>query len=544
MFNFKISSFLSKQKRVLHESNQTKNNDNFGNFKIKQNNQPSISQKQPKIETIQQTITHSQPAIAPMQQSISPNQNRIKKTRAFIISNIEGGGSLKYMNDITKHYNKDVDFIFIRNKGDLLKVSHFIPSDILFVQQLLYTDILPDFLLRIKRIFCVKIIISIHDFCWFIDNDDINNPKKITNINEVGYSLNLLRINSSIVTLFEIASLVIHPSNFTKEHYSRFFPINNCILQEHNDIFVDYHVKNIPKITNNVIKICNFQGYSKYKGSEMVDVLFKKYSSYKEYNIEFLIVGKNVPEYTEQNWHIVFRELNPHCLLHLNKYGETYSYALSKSINSGLPILYNDIGSFKERIPKKNEHYKSVISNENEYYNSDKLFVQFENMLDYIIENNGKWETSNLNNEIIYKEAYNNIFCNRCKVVNYDKIKPFAVYFPQFHSIIENNENYYNGMTDIKNLYYSINTNNYDLDTPSLNEFNLKSIIDYDLTNKNIIKRQIEIARNNCIFGFAVYYYWFSVNDITHKNTIMENCYNLFFEEEISDFKFFFYMGE
>ena len=341
-----------------------------------------------------------------------------QKKKVYIISNIKEGGSVKYINDITRHYNKYVDFIFIRNKSELLKISHFfMPDDILFVQQLLYTDILPEFLLKIKTIFSLKMIISIHDFCWFIDDDDdVNNPTKITNIFEIGYFSNLTRIQSNIVTLFENAFLVIHPSEFTKKQYSRFFPITNCILQDHNDIHVNYHAKSIPIITNNTIKICNFQSYSKCKGSEMMELLLEKYKSYKGYIINFLIISKNNLHYTEENWHIMLKNMNPHCLLHLNKYGETYSYSLSKSINSGLPILYNDLGSFKERIPKNNKHYKSVISNEDEYYHSNKLFVKFEEMLEYIIENNGKWEIQHFNNEIIYKELYDNLFCKEKSV--------------------------------------------------------------------------------------------------------------------------------
>jgi hypothetical protein len=83
---------------------------------------------------------------------------------------------------------------------------------------------------------------------------------------------------------------------------------------------------------------------------------------------------------------------NFHCLLHLNKYGETYSYALTKSIYSGLPILYNNIGSFKYRIPIDTPHYKKVTDNENDYNNNELLFNTFETMLDYIIENNGLFD--------------------------------------------------------------------------------------------------------------------------------------------------------
>jgi hypothetical protein len=466
----------------------------------------------------------------------------------YIISAIKGGGSNKYIDDIVNNYT-NVKIIKIKNKKSLMGISNFSPYDILFVQQLLFTDILPIDLIKIQSVFNVTMIISIHDFCWFVYDDDINNPKK--NVWETGYLLKLQNIKPGIVTLFNVANMVIHPSKFTFDQYSKYFPTNNCLIQEHNDIEIDYSTKNIPKIENNTINIANYQSFSKCKGSENVMLLKDKYNTYKGYKINFFIVEKNMSKYNETNWIEKLNRYHFHCLLHLNKYGETYSYCLTKSINSGLPILYNNIGAFKYRIPKNNEHYKMVIDNEDEYNNTDLLFKNFEGMLDYIIANNGIFNKSNKSNTILYKNLYDFIFEKKRNDDNFvyndiykkihNKIKPFAVYFPQFHNVSENNVNYYDGMTDITNLnHYNKNNQNQKLDSPLLAEFGLKNILEYDLTNKNIINRQIEIAKKYCIYGFAVYYYWFSRNTITNKNTIMEKCYDLFFEKEINDFKIFF----
>ena len=274
----------------------------------------------------------------------------------------------------------------------------------------------------------------------------------------------------------------------------------------------------------------------------------EKYNFYKGYKINFLLVDVNIPKYDENDWYNFIIKYNFHCLLHLNKFGETYSYCLTKSINSGLPILYNNIGSFKERIPNNIDHYIKVTETEIEYINSDLLFTQFEKMMDYIIDNNGLFDISKSNNIIKYNSLCDFIFNkknNDTELIKkiYEKIKPFAVYFPQFHNIPENNLNYYDGMTDITNLIYYIKNHKpigENLDTPSLHELNLNKIVDYDLTNKEIINKQIDIAKNNQIYGFAIYYYWFSTNTVTNNNTIMEKCYNLFFEEKMNDFKVFF----
>jgi hypothetical protein len=97
-------------------------------------------------------------------------------------------------------------------------------------------------------------------------------------------------------------------------------------------------------------------------------------------------------------------------------------------------------------------------------------------------------------------------------------------------------------MTDIVNLHHYIEhykKPNEILDTPSLNDLSIPNILNYNLTNKKIIKKQIDIAKKFSIYGFACYYYWFSDNSITNKNTIFENCYDLFFQQDI-DFKIYF----
>lgn len=548
----------------LNTSNNSQNNF-FLNNKIARQKEPITNKPSKPINNTTAAEPES-PSVITLEIPKSVNKKlKYVVKNIYIVSNILGGGSLKYLDDLRKQYI-NVNFVHIKNKASILAVKNANPYDILFVQQLLFSDILPQDVINIKHKFAMQIVISVHDFCWFIQDDNINNPKN--KVWEQGYLLNISQINSKILQLFEEASIVIHPSEFTQNHYHRFFPTHNSILQPHNDIELNYSIKQIPKIENGVINIGNFQGFSPCKGKKNVNLLFNAYHNkkYKGHIINFMIVDKNIPAYEESNWYDEMRKHNFHCLLHLNKYGETYSYALSKSINSGLPILYNSIGAFKERIPNTKEedkrHYIKVTKHESEYDDYKLLFEKFEEMLDYIIENNGtssdksnrknvienretSLDKSNRKNMIVYKELYNYLFETRefnreiyTKV--HEKIKPFAIYFPQFHSIPENDFNYYKGMTDITNLN-SYNKNETDkLDTPSLTELNLSTLLDYDLTNNEIINRQIDIAKQYGIYGFAIYYYWFSENTITNKNTIMEKSYDLFFKQTIGDFKVFF----
>ena len=125
-------------------------------------------------------------------------------------------------------------------------------------------------------------------------------------------------------------------------------------------------------------------------------------------------------------------------------------------------------------------------------------------------------------------------------VVKYSKIhesfvEPYAIYFPQFHAIPENDLNFYPGFTGMKNLI------NAKLDDPSLLTPARSILGYYDLEkDRDIIPRQVKMARAYGLAGFAVYYYWFSVNTITQKHPIFKAAIDQFFQEEYSDFTVFF----
>jgi hypothetical protein len=135
-------------------------------------------------------------------------------------------------------------------------------------------------------------------------------------------------------------------------------------------------------------------------------------------------------------------------------------------------------------------------------------------------------KSNNINQEIEYIQEKGTFIYN---------IKPFCFYFPQFHSIPENDINFYPGMTDITSLNQLINLTKEELETPSTTLLPLKNMLDYDLVNnKELIQRQIDIISDYNIGGFAIYYYWFSENSITNKNMIFEKVINQFFDSNLN----------
>lgn len=89
------------------------------------------------------------------------------------------------------------------------------------------------------------------------------------------------------------------------------------------------------------------------------------------------------------------------------------------------------------------------------------------------------------------------------------KTKIIAMYLPQYHCIKENNEWWGDGYTDwvaVKNakpLYQ-----NHNEPRKPLNNYY------YDLSNPNDIAMQVDLAKKYGIYGFGIYHYWFSSNQV------------------------------
>jgi hypothetical protein len=290
--------------------------------------------------------------------------------RAFIVGGVEGGGSKKFINDLQTHFPHLRHVTTLRQ----LRGCDFGPNDVLLLQHL-WGDIQVLDVLGVVQASHCHLFVSVHDWTYLLSPPSVAAKTKATAIStamgNAVHSAYLLRddaIHIPAVTkaLFADAACVLHPSRFTLNVFSRFFDSRNFLVTPHIDELVlnvsDGGVPRaaVPAIHKSVINVGVLHQASEYKGAELIQALQKAVPTYRGFAVAFKIVGANIAPYpdTPEGFADCCARHNIHGLTLLNKWGETYCYALTKFLNSGLPVLYNNYGAVKERMPVAGPYFK------------------------------------------------------------------------------------------------------------------------------------------------------------------------------------------
>ena len=478
-----------------------------------------------------------------------PKYNHFDLLKSFILIidfPMGGGGTSVFLKSILLKYKNYQTFLIIRkfnnniiitinddyilNKFNETECVSFLKENIDKINKIFINHILNHTTTFINKIFKLnkEITTITHDFLlimekpqYFFNNMSMQNKK----------DLNSLNINN--------CDMIITQNKYNLVYYNKFINNNKkIVVSDLPDFrFSDkLIINNLDKIIIGIIG-----NISEIKGYSILVLLINYYSSYK--NIEFVIFGDlnkkfNIVVSERYNTIYEFNELlkkyKPNVLLELSLCPETYCYALTLGMLTRLPIISimkNNLCVVEDRLKKYDKVY---------YFSTIHDF-------DYLINKYKQDYFYTIKPVLYFNSFWDDYFINKNKIINNNKflydIKPYCIYFPQFYNIPENNINFYDGYTDIHNLNV-LKTNNIidNLETPSLDYFNINHITEYNLTNKNIIKKQIDLLVEYNLSGFAVYYYWFSKNTITNKNMIMDDVINIFFHDDINlkDKKVFF----
>lgn len=291
----------------------------------------------------------------------------------YIIGGMTIGGSNKFIKDILQLF-PNIRHINTLNELNAYSITS---DDILILQHLTHNSLTYAILNKLYATKKPRIIINIHDFIYLTSM-----PNSVHN----AYLYNAT-IYDSVKELFSNAELVIHPSQFTFTHFSKYFSTHNFVVSPHIDYADLESPLSIPPIYNRTINIGVLHSGTECKGIEYITYLKSVVKRHSNHAINYIIVGVNVDAYNENEFFEYLTRYNIHCVTLLNKWGETYCYTLSKYLKSGRPILYNNIGAVAERIPSK-PHYFSVFNREVVFNTADKtvLVTSFKNMIDFVIK--------------------------------------------------------------------------------------------------------------------------------------------------------------
>jgi len=346
-------------------------------------------------------------------------QNVIKKNEptffpfksVYYVSNIPDGGALKYITDLINIFETPyLRFVQIQNREELNAYKDLFKKDDIFLfQYLFHSDLTFEDITDVKKNYGIKLVIPIHDF-YFLQ-------KKTSDFYQFHNGVysnynNKLPLSPPVFNLLKTADVIIYPSNFVKNIFDSIFVFNNAKLSKH----IDYKVHDflaIPKVEK-TINIGIINNISIYKGADYYPKLFS-IKKYKGHGIQYHIFGTNEIEssnvvfhgpYIEDEIFLLLKKNNIHGLIFLNKWGETYSYSLTKGINSGLPILYSNLGAYIERLRNKQKFFP--------IHNIKNIKVDMQKMLEVILQKNGRA----LNNTITQfgkeiPELYSNLFSKR-----------------------------------------------------------------------------------------------------------------------------------
>jgi hypothetical protein len=302
-----------------------------------------------------------------------------------------GGGTEKYTYDLEKIFP---EYNFLRFHEYVENVNYkyiyqFI--DIIHVNSVIYGNIFWNIHAFLNIFdFSKKIYLTIHDYQWFYpDNPNILYDDFVSSVPDSNNIDNFRK-------LLERCNKIIFPDPSVYINYNKHISLNKyfdkIFIVPHSDKMINYKRLYIPNISNE-IHIAYIGNFVKYKGKDLFIYMSEKYTTYKNFIIKYHVFG-NMEDYSDNLSTIQFHgkysdediisllhKNNIHGIVHLSQFEESYCYALTNSINSGLPILHNNLGTFRNRLEKYHPRF-FILRDECD------IFPYF----DYIINNYGKNE--------------------------------------------------------------------------------------------------------------------------------------------------------
>ena len=343
------------------------------------------------------------------------------KKNIFHITHNFGGGTDVYIENLINifdNYNHIIikiigkNYVNINNNIFDISIVNFLLDNcnsIVFIHNLLcyenFSMINNEILTILMKNSFIKKILVIHDYYLLIPNNPnpIKSQKIIPNINDIDLAKKII----------DNCEKIIFNSNSCFFNYKKYiYSIKNSIILNNVPDIDFYNNRCFPNKKNIYnIGILGMVGIAEHKGKLLLTKILKNFENNPQY--KFILFGDStiedsynnlevLGEYNNNNIFNLIDEKNIDYFLFLSVFEETYSLSLSIAIKYGLPIIYNDIGAYSERL----------ISYKNCFSFTEENFEIIENILDFIhnnynnIENKNQYinQCFNINNQVqIYK---------------------------------------------------------------------------------------------------------------------------------------------
>jgi glycosyltransferase involved in cell wall biosynthesis len=216
-----------------------------------------------------------------------------------------------------------------------------------------------------------RVVLTVHDFHWLFPSSPYNPHKEAPSAERV----------QKTAEIFSLVDQLIFPSAFLKEYYESALrpssPWKDAVVVPPPDVLVDYNYLSIPAIAEKTLHVGFIGRFCRPKGAVTFLKLSQKLTQYDGNKVQYHVFGSvssdvicvsgpncdsgahNKKDYPNIVFHGPFRDRslsqllsshNIHALVSLSLIPEVYSYSLSHIVNSGLPVVYSNLGSTPERL--------------------------------------------------------------------------------------------------------------------------------------------------------------------------------------------------
>ena len=191
-------------------------------------------------------------------------------------------------------------------------------------------------------------------------------------------------------------------------------------VMAHCDMPIRMNQLYIPPIQDNIINVAFIGQFNFHKGGRLFIDLMHGLREYSGYTIHYHIFGKHEEsQYDDTIRHYVHfhGRYNPdniidklyentiHIQTSLSIFEETYCYALSHLINSGLPIVYFNHGALRTRLSAE---YPRMFP----FENVDQMRETFGRAIDFVIapQNSGRRDIITMPKDVFLNEEYKELY--------------------------------------------------------------------------------------------------------------------------------------